>query len=125
MKRLLVINCLIILSHVSFSQNNTTVYKTFKSGTAEPKDIKAQQNYSFASTTGTNLHNSSFFVNSNSETTTTFRTGFEMPGYYQPGEMMSRDTKSSAVGNVKFYCNYYFDADGQLQDGDITISKIK
>ena len=86
-------------------------------------DVGLQHHYSFTPITQAELLSKSFFTNNN--TPTIFRAGFEMPGYYQPGEMMSTTTMYASIGSLKFHCNYYFDADGQLQDGEISICKKK
>ena len=48
-----------------------------------------------------------------------------LPGYTINSSMMSLVNSSSTIANTTFRCNYYFDAEGQLQDGEITIKRIR
>jgi hypothetical protein len=125
MKRILLIPLFTQLCFVAEAQNSMVTYASSETSYPKPGDIRLHTNYFFNPITEAEFYNKSFLTADGRCPGRTFRTGFEMPGYYPSGGMMSSVSMYSAVGNLRFNCNYYFDADGQLQDGSITISKKK
>lgn len=125
MKCLLMVYFLTIMFYTSYSQSNAKVYRTFKSDTAGDWNLKSQNKYAPGPGGEAGLPGENALPDDNTESGKKFLSGFDIPGYYQPGEMMSTTGLSSTLGRVKFSCDYYYDAEGQLQGGQIIISKIK
>ena len=131
MKCLLLIGFLVLFLSPAEAQNNFSFNPTLKPGSESFKDAALKNNLTFIPITESALY-SSTFLRPSDDAAFTVNTGVEKatrpqftPGYSQPEEMMSIVSMHSTVGKLKFYCNYYFDGDGQLQDGEISISKIK
>ncbi len=131
MKCLLLIGFVVLFLSAAEAQNSISFNPTFKPGTESFKDVQLKNNFTFTPITESVLFNSTF-LKFYDDADRTFSQGVEkatspqfMPGYNQPEEMMSMVNMRSTIGKLKFYCNYYFDGDGQLQNGEISISKIK
>lgn len=133
MKYLLIISLFALFFPTAYAQNNIGLSQTFRPNYVVSKDIRLQNSYVFTPITENELFNKSFFMAPNDEAGPTSGHGVDktpnllsMPGYaMQPGAMMSTVNMYSSIGNLKFYCNYYFDDEGQLQDGEITITTGK
>ena len=118
-KSFLMILFLLLSAGVAYSQNSSFINQS----NSDPQKVRPQSKYIFAPTTKYDFFGKNFMASLTGNNTAPNL--LFTPGRYQSAAMMNVVNMYTTAGNLKFYTNYYSDANGALQDGAITLSKIR